>query len=109
MPPVSETTNPGLPTLESVPVNERECRQRRERITDSFERQTEKILAVQAQTLSAVNTLGTDLKVHIGRHKEQREGRQAGWKNTASWIGIISLLVTLASLLGMIVWKVAHI
>ena len=94
--PNGETTNPRI-TLADVAVSEADCHKR-----------TGEIMAIQRQTLNAVQIISSKLDKHVAWHRGTEQARDVGRKAGRYYVGIVSLALTAAALLGSTVWLLAN-
>lgn len=84
------------PTLSDVKVTEDVCRRR-----------TDKIIAIQTQTLASVEKTGKKIDLHVAIHKAGEQVKAQGVSKMGGYAKLIGLIITIASLLGMLVWNTA--
>jgi len=87
-----EITNPRI-RLEDVAVSEADCRRR-----------TDKIMALQRETLIAVREVRGDMKAHLAQH----QGAERKAASVMASIRTIGTIVAMAATMGAALWALAR-
>lgn len=86
MPPREDQTDP---TIEDVRVSEATC-----------QRRTGEIMAIQKETLKAVNS-------HIAFHKGKEVAKSIGWSKVGNIAKLVSLILAIVVVVGGLIWNTA--
>jgi hypothetical protein len=102
---MGDDTNPGIPSLDAIPVSMKLCDRRSEKIAERFDRKTDEIAKVITDKHKVLDRVTRDLEIIKARQNGKRSTMEDIWRSGSFWLRLVGTLI----LLGGVVWGAAKL